>query len=178
MPRTRSSSKNNSTANLGFEAKLVCDEVTAIFVTIIKRARERLSSNVRMQELPPSSFFLRTSSSPRGNANFAWVQHFIHHLAPHGMAGFVLVRFWFLVKLKAARVIKGLDNSTSDSFRERRRETLFIDARKLGKLIDRRCWELITFRKCIAARCTAGASVLSVPVLAGDAGFGLVALPT
>jgi len=27
---------------------------------------------------------------PAGNANFAWVQHFIHHLAPHGMAGFVL----------------------------------------------------------------------------------------
>ncbi len=42
---------------------------------------------------------------PRGNANFAWVQHFIHHLAPHGMAGFVLVRFWFWVKLKAARLI-------------------------------------------------------------------------
>lgn len=27
---------------------------------------------------------------PVGNANFAWVQHFIHHLAPHGYAGFVL----------------------------------------------------------------------------------------
>ncbi len=27
---------------------------------------------------------------PRGNANFAWVQHFIHHLAPRGIAGFVL----------------------------------------------------------------------------------------
>ncbi len=27
---------------------------------------------------------------PAGNANFAWVQHFIHHLAPHGVAGFVL----------------------------------------------------------------------------------------
>jgi type I restriction enzyme M protein len=27
---------------------------------------------------------------PVGNANFAWVQHFIHHLAPHGIAGFVL----------------------------------------------------------------------------------------
>ena len=26
---------------------------------------------------------------PKGNANFAWVQHFIHHLAPHGMAGFI-----------------------------------------------------------------------------------------
>ncbi len=27
---------------------------------------------------------------PVGNANFAWVQHFIYHLAPHGYAGFVL----------------------------------------------------------------------------------------
>jgi len=27
---------------------------------------------------------------PAGNANYAWVQHFIHHLAPTGMAGFVL----------------------------------------------------------------------------------------
>jgi type I restriction enzyme M protein len=27
---------------------------------------------------------------PAGNANFAWVQHIIHHLAPTGLAGFVL----------------------------------------------------------------------------------------
>jgi len=27
---------------------------------------------------------------PPGNANFAWVQHFVHHLAPRGVAGFVL----------------------------------------------------------------------------------------
>ena len=27
---------------------------------------------------------------PVGNANFAWVQHIIHHLAPTGVAGFVL----------------------------------------------------------------------------------------
>ncbi|MDK2892985.1 class I SAM-dependent DNA methyltransferase [Methanohalophilus sp.] len=27
---------------------------------------------------------------PRGNANFAWVQHYIHHLSPTGIAGFVL----------------------------------------------------------------------------------------
>jgi type I restriction enzyme M protein len=27
---------------------------------------------------------------PVGNANFAWVQHFIHHLSPNGTAGFVL----------------------------------------------------------------------------------------
>jgi type I restriction enzyme M protein len=28
--------------------------------------------------------------SPKGNANFAWVQNFIHHLSPTGIAGFVL----------------------------------------------------------------------------------------
>lgn len=27
---------------------------------------------------------------PEGNANFAWVQHFVHHLSPTGTAGFVL----------------------------------------------------------------------------------------
>ena len=27
---------------------------------------------------------------PKGNANFAWVQHIVHHLAPTGTAGFVL----------------------------------------------------------------------------------------
>ena len=27
---------------------------------------------------------------PKGYASFAWVQHFIHHLTPHGMVGFVL----------------------------------------------------------------------------------------
>ncbi len=27
---------------------------------------------------------------PIGNANFAWIQHFVHHLAPHGVAGFVM----------------------------------------------------------------------------------------
>jgi len=27
---------------------------------------------------------------PAGNGNYAWVQHFIHHLAPNGVAGFVL----------------------------------------------------------------------------------------
>ena len=42
------------------------------------------------------SFDIRNSAfgicpvPPKGNANFAWVQHFIHHLGPQGMAGFVL----------------------------------------------------------------------------------------
>jgi type I restriction enzyme M protein len=105
---------------------------------------------------------------PVGNANFAWVQHFIHHLAPHGIAGFVLangsmssnqsgegeirraiieadlvdcmvalpgqlfyatqipVCLWFLARDKK-----------NGRFRDRRGETLFIDARNLGTMIDR-----------------------------------------
>jgi len=41
---------------------------------------ERLQNDVRWKYGIP----------PKGNANFAWVQHFIYHLAPHGIAGFVL----------------------------------------------------------------------------------------
>jgi len=105
---------------------------------------------------------------PKGNANFAWVQHFIHHLSPTGTAGFVLangsmssnqsgegdirkaiieadlvdcmvampgqlfystqipVCLWFLTRDKRAK-----------GYRDRRGETLFIDARKMGTLIDR-----------------------------------------
>jgi type I restriction-modification system DNA methylase subunit len=38
---------------------------------------------------------------PTSNANFAWVQNFIHHLAPHGYAGFVLAKAD--QKMRAAR---------------------------------------------------------------------------
>lgn len=41
---------------------------------------ERLAEDVRWKFGRP----------PAGNANFAWVQHFIHHLAPNGVASFVL----------------------------------------------------------------------------------------
>ena len=110
---------------------------------------------------------------PTGNANFAWVQHFIHHLAPQGLAGFVLangsmssntsgegeirrqiieadlvdcmvalpgqlfystpipVCLWFIARDKK-----------NGRFRNRRGETLFIDARKLGHLVDRTHREL------------------------------------
>jgi type I restriction enzyme M protein len=105
---------------------------------------------------------------PAGNANFAWVQHFLYHLAPSGIAGFVLangsmssnqsgegeirraiieadivdcmvalpgqlfystqipVCLWFLAR--------GRQNGR---FRDRRGHTLFIDARKLGTMVDR-----------------------------------------
>ena len=41
---------------------------------------ERLQDDQRWQYGAP----------PKGNANFAWVQHIVHHLAPTGAAGFVL----------------------------------------------------------------------------------------
>ncbi|MGB3401540.1 MAG: class I SAM-dependent DNA methyltransferase [Microcoleaceae cyanobacterium] len=105
---------------------------------------------------------------PKGNANYAWMQQIISHLAPSGLAGFVLANgsmssnqsgegeirksiidadlidcmvalpgqlfyntqipacLWFLAKSKK-----------NGQFRNRRGETLFIDARKLGNLIDR-----------------------------------------
>src|SRR5664280_2631789 len=110
---------------------------------------------------------------PASNANFAWVQHFIYHLAPTGMAGFVLangsmssdqsgegeirkaiveadlvdcivalpsqlfystqipVCLWFLAR-----------DRRNGRFRDRRGETLFIDARKMGTLVDRTHREL------------------------------------
>ncbi len=113
---------------------------------------------------------------PASNANYAWVQHFIHHLAPTGLAGFVLangsmssnqsgegeirkaiieadlvdcmvalpgqlfystqipVCLWFLARTKR----NGRPSAGSGgAFRDRRGETLFIDARKLGSMIDR-----------------------------------------
>jgi type I restriction enzyme M protein len=119
---------------------------------------ENLKDDVRWKYgLPPAS-----------NANFAWVQHMVHHLAPGGIAGFVLangsmssnqsgegdirknlieadlvdcmialpgqlfygspipVCLWFIARSKK-----------NGKFAERRRNTLFIDARKLGALIDR-----------------------------------------
>ncbi len=111
---------------------------------------------------------------PAGNANFGWVQHFLHHLAPAGIAGFVLangsmssqqsgegeirkaiveadlvdcmvalpgqlfystqipVCLWFLARDKK----NGL-GGRGKKMRDRRKETLFIDARKLGSLVDR-----------------------------------------
>jgi type I restriction enzyme M protein len=105
---------------------------------------------------------------PSGNANFAWVQHFLYHLAPAGIAGFVLangsmssnqsgegeirkaiieadlvdcmvalpgqlfystqipVCLWFLAR-----------DRKNGRFRDRRGHTLFIDARKLGTMVDR-----------------------------------------
>jgi type I restriction enzyme M protein len=120
---------------------------------------------------------------PAGNANYAWVQHFIHHLAPTGLAGFVLangsmssnqsgegeirkaiieadlvdcmvalpgqlfystqipVCLWFIARNKRGSspspASAGEGRGEGHRFRDRRGETLFIDARKMGTLVDR-----------------------------------------
>jgi type I restriction enzyme M protein len=125
---------------------------------------------------------------PAGNANYAWVQHFVHHLAPTGIAGFVLangsmssnqsgegeirkaiieadlvdcmvalpgqlfystqipVCLWFLARSKRSfspsPVSAGKGRGGGGQFRDRRGETLFIDARKLGSMVDRTHREL------------------------------------
>ena len=105
---------------------------------------------------------------PVGNANFAWVQHFIHHLAPTGLAGFVLangsmssnqsgegeirkniieadlvdcmialpVQLFYNTPIPVCLWFVARDKRNS-KFGDRRRQTLFIDARNLGVMIDR-----------------------------------------
>ncbi len=106
---------------------------------------------------------------PTGNANFAWVQHFIHHLALHGIAGFVLAngslssnssgegeirkniievdlvdcivampsQLFYNTMIPACLWFVSKDKK-NHKFRNREGEVLFIDARKLGSMIDRR----------------------------------------
>ena len=54
----------------------------------------RSEANFRLSECHPrprlGSSPWRYGVPPKGNANFAWVQHMVHHLAPKGVAGFVL----------------------------------------------------------------------------------------
>lgn len=110
---------------------------------------------------------------PIGNANFAWVQHFIHHLSPTGMAGFVLANGSMssntagegeirkniieddLVDCMVALPSQLFYNTMipvclwfisrdrkNHKFRNRKGEILFIDARNMGVMIDRRHREL------------------------------------
>lgn len=111
---------------------------------------------------------------PAGNANFAWLQHFIYHLSPSGQAGVVLAKGALTSKtsgegeIRKALIEHGnvIDcivnlpaklflntqipaalwfmsrNRTNGKFRNRSNEILFIDARNLGHLINRRTKEL------------------------------------
>lgn len=105
---------------------------------------------------------------PTGNANFAWVQHFVHHLAPRGTAGFVLANGSMSsqssgegdirAKLVQENMVDCIVTLPSQLFfntgipaclwfiaRDRTNRTgkvLFIDGRNLGHMINRRNREL------------------------------------
>lgn len=100
----------------------------------------------------------------KGNANFAWVQHFIHHLSPNGIAGFVLANGSMSSqssgegeirkKIIEADLVDCIVTLPTQLFynvaipaclwfvarnRENRKgKTLFIDARNLGHMVNRR----------------------------------------
>jgi len=110
---------------------------------------------------------------PKGNANFAWISHFINHLSPTGNAGFVLAngsmssntsnegeirkkiieddlvdcmvglptQLFYNTMIPACLWFIARDKK-SQKFRDRRKKVLFIDARKLGAMVDRRHREL------------------------------------
>jgi type I restriction enzyme M protein len=110
---------------------------------------------------------------PSGNANFAWVQHFIHHLSPVGIAGFVLAngsmssttsnegeirkniieadlvdcmvalptQLFYNTMISACLWLIARDKK-NHKFKDRSGQILFIDARKLGTMVDRRHREL------------------------------------
>ena len=108
---------------------------------------------------------------PVGNANFAWLQHFIYHLAPAGKAGVVLAKGALTSKTSGegeirksliadGNLIDCIVNLPAKLFLNtqipaalwfmnrgrangvRKNEILFIDARNLGHLINRRTREL------------------------------------
>ena len=110
---------------------------------------------------------------PVRNANFAWVQHMIHHLAPRGMAGFVLAngsmssqtsgegkireaiieddlvdcmvalpgQLFYSTQIPVCLWFLARDRSDG-TYRDRTGQILFIDARKLGRMVDRTHREL------------------------------------
>ena len=109
---------------------------------------------------------------PNGNANYAWIQHFLYHLSPSGQAGFVLAKGSLTTKtngeydIRKSIIDSGLvdcivnmppklflntqipaslwflsKNKTNGKYRNRMNEILFIDARNMGHLINRRTRE-------------------------------------
>ncbi|MHB8260352.1 MAG: type I restriction-modification system subunit M [Bacteroidia bacterium] len=101
---------------------------------------------------------------PTGNANYAWIQHFFYHLAPTGMAGFVLSKGALTTKTNNEGEIRKalIENDLIDCIvnlptklflntqipaclwfirrdkQKRKKEILFIDARNHGYLVNRK----------------------------------------
>lgn len=120
------------------------------------------------QELLQDDVRWKYGVPPKGNANFAWVQHFIHHLSPTGTAGFVLANGSMSSqsggegeirkKIIEADLVDCIVTLPSQLFfntgipaclwfihrdrKNRSGQVLFIDGRNLGKMVTRRNREL------------------------------------
>ena len=111
---------------------------------------------------------------PVGNANYAWLQHIYHHLAPKGTAGVVLAngsmssnqsgegeirkamieadvvdcmvalpgQLFYSTQIPACLWFLAREKAPGKGRRDRRGQVLFIDARKMGELVDRTRREL------------------------------------
>lgn len=120
------------------------------------------------QELLSGDIRWKYGVPPKGNANYAWIQHMIHHLSPRGTAGFVLANGSMSSqssgegeirkKLLEADMVDAIVTLPSQLFfntgipaclwfvsrdrTNRSGRTLFVDGRNLGKMINRRNREL------------------------------------
>lgn len=111
---------------------------------------------------------------PAGNANYAWLQHMVYHLAPNGVAGIVLAngslssntsnegeirknlleadlvdaivampdKLFYSTGIPVSLWILNRNKKGDAKHRNREGEVLFIDARNLGVMVDRRHREL------------------------------------
>lgn len=111
---------------------------------------------------------------PEGNANYAWLEHIVYHLAPNGVAGIVLAngalssntsnegvirknlvdaklvdaivalpdKLFYSTGIPVSLWILNRNKIDNPKFRKRADEILFIDARNLGTMVDRRHREL------------------------------------
>ncbi len=111
---------------------------------------------------------------PAGNANYAWLQHMVYHLAPNGIAGVVLAngalssntsgegeirkklveadlvdcivampdKLFYSTSIPVSLWILNRNKEGNGKHRNREKDILFIDARQLGEMIDRRHREL------------------------------------
>ena len=101
---TAAPKESSPTASVGFEARLglaadwLRDSMDAAGRAFHQSRQSRQSRRDLRADYaranPPFNdsdlFRMCDDAPPKGNAIFAWVQHFLYHLAPTGMAGFVL----------------------------------------------------------------------------------------
>ena len=115
--------------------------------------QEKLKEDVRWKYGTP----------PAGNANYAWIQHMIHHLAPNGKIGLVLANGALSSQSSGegeirkniiqADLVEGIVALPTQLFysvtipvtlwfitknKKQKGKTLFIDARKMGYMVDRK----------------------------------------